>query len=239
MLKVISFNMLNPRHGLDWDIPQAYNIIDNQKVSNWQARFNNFKNFLQQENPDIVLLQEVPGFAKEAIDKLGYICIGKVKKPDLTNKNTAILLNNCQEYSKVKTVVTNSDRTVIKAIIGNKSFILGSLHLKGYNLETKEEKQILGHTDLESVLQTVEQLSADIKIIGGDYNEHTKPDWPRYNKMVNYGYKTKIDYDVTEINSNESIDVIFAKGSINSIKSYSVDIKASDHYAVVYQFDIP
>tara|TARA_Y100001960_G_scaffold332884_1_gene435320 strand:+ start:167 stop:853 length:687 start_codon:yes stop_codon:yes gene_type:complete len=228
--------MLNPRHGLDWEIPQAYDIIDGEKVSNWEERLAKFKEFLSNEQPDIVLLQEVPGFAKAEIAQLMNIRVGSIKKSDLTNKNTAILLKDCDEYSKVKTTVGNSDRTVIKAKIKGQSYILGSMHLKGYNLNINEEKQALGLSDLNSILDTIKNEQTDFMIIGGDYNEHIRPTAARYDATIASGFTTQVDYDVTEVNAGTSIDGIFVKG-LKPVKSYSVDIGASDHYAVVMEVE--
>lgn len=236
-LKVISYNMLNPRHGIAWGVSQAYDIINGEKISNWEVRLAKFKEFLEVEKPDIVLLQEAPGFAKNEIASLMNCRVGNIKKSDLSNKNTAILIKDIQDYSKIKTLTTNSDKTVIQTIIKGKSCILASLHLKGYDLSTNEEKQILGFQDLKSVLTTLNDIDSDIKIVGGDYNEHVRAGAKRHDLMIGHGYSTQIDYNLTELNANTVIDGIFNIG-LKQVKSYAVDIGASDHCAVIFEYKL-
>jgi endonuclease/exonuclease/phosphatase family metal-dependent hydrolase len=249
IMRVISYNILNPFHALKYKTKQG--LTKNKKQSNWEDRKVQIKDNLNSYDFHIACLQEVspstisslredfnieaycehsnldpnaihgPAIAVNT-DRLEVIEAGSVQTPDPQRYRSA-------SFVKVK----NHDTGIVSAIL--------SVHLEGYNPDEpnqtiKSQAKHEGYEELKTYTQFLESKDADVYVLAGDFNENAgeiNETMSRCAYLLDAGFAFDGDLTPTEKDKNRKLDWVFVKSSrsydLSPLDNPPPHAEASDH----------
>jgi endonuclease/exonuclease/phosphatase family metal-dependent hydrolase len=248
-VRIGTYNILNPYYALKWSTLPGYNIIDGQKVDNWNDRKLKVAAEINKSDCDLVCLQEAtPQIMMDLLEHLpsyrygdfaGHLTnseedlhgVGIIYRPDKVH-----ILN----FRQLKTLLHTGwyrGCLVCDFQIDGLSDIwrISSIHAKGYNPKAATpESRKDGFDEVCEVIDYIRDGLIDHFIIAGDLNEDSSQlssENCRLDALRAAGYRTDGNSTPTEYSTDRKIDWIFYRGSrpITPVGYADQDTAASDH----------
>lgn len=252
MLRIGSYNILNPFHAVKWKTVEG---CDEAGKSNWEWRKGLVLKNLRLAGLDIVCLQEVSPANLQVLKhgtNLAIVGIPQPEEPAAEDSSDVAIGFNPERLALLKKAPFSTGPAENKRhglyvdlqdVQTGKVIRVCSVHLKGYNPHEqnrarKEEFKKEGYRQLQETVETI-LLSDEVIIVAGDFNED-QFEMPLASSrqqllLQQHGFVYDQDLTPSEPRSGRRIDWIFCKSpspvALEPL-AFPQHLAASDHCLV-------